>query len=90
MCRAWSNRCSWGDAVAIDPLVGAWRRWSAYAEIAVDTTWQADWVGAEQFRYFRIDGDTLTLRSDQTRLPPFGDRLPTMVVVRRRGEAAIA
>ncbi len=153
----WSNRCSWGDGVTIDPLVGAWRLLSAYAEIAdtgrrqdllgpdprgsilfsadgrmaavltaggrkpprqaadyeeafatlvayagtvrvigagrlvvaVDTAWQPDWVGSEQLRYFRIDGDTLTLRSDQTRLPRFGDRLLTIVVIWRRGEPAV-
>lgn len=54
--------------------------------ISVDTAWQPDWVGTEQFRYFRIDGDKLTVRSDQTRLPAFGDRLLTMVLVWRRGE----
>lgn len=58
--------------------------------IAVDTAWQPDWVGTEQFRYFRIDGDTLTVRSDQTRLPAFGDRLLTMVLVWRRGEPPAA
>jgi len=55
--------------------------------IDVDVAWQPDWVGTEQFRYFRIDGDKLTVRSDQTRLPAFGDRLLTMVLVWRRGEA---
>ena len=53
--------------------------------ITVDTAWQPDWVGTDQFRYFRIDGDKLTVRSDEMRLPVFGDRLITMVLLWRRG-----
>lgn len=48
------------------------------------------WVGTGQFRYFRIDLDILTVRSDQTHLPAFGDRLPTMVLVWRRGERPVS
>ncbi len=58
--------------------------------IAVDIAWQPDWVGTEQFRYFRVDGDGLTVRSDQMRLPAFGARLLTMVLIWRRGELPAA
>lgn len=62
-------------------LVGAGR-----FVITVDTAWQPDWVGTDQFRYFRIDGDRLTVRSDEMRLPAYGDRLLTMVLLWRRGD----
>jgi hypothetical protein len=39
----------------------------------VDSAWQPSWLGTEQTRYFRLDGDMLSLISD-FELPKFPGR----------------
>jgi hypothetical protein len=43
----------------------------------VDVSWNESWNGAEQRRYFRIDGDKLIVEGGMDR-PPHGGNVPTL------------
>jgi hypothetical protein len=40
----------------------------------VDSAWHPSWLGTEQTRYFKLDGDVLSLMSDYFELPNFPGR----------------
>jgi lipocalin-like protein len=52
----------------------------------VDSAWHPAWVGTEQTRLFKLDGDTLSLMSDFLDFPKFpGRRVRGTVVWKREG-----
>ena len=50
----------------------------------VDSAWHPSWLGTEQVRYFKLDGDALSLMSDYFELPKFpGPHLRGTAIWRR-------
>jgi Lipocalin-like domain len=51
---------------------------------SVDSAWHPSWLGTEQSRYFKLDGDALSLTSDYFELPKFpGQHLRGTAIWRR-------
>jgi hypothetical protein len=50
----------------------------------VDCAWHPAWVGTEQTRYFKLDGDTLSLTSPFQQHPKFAGRRVRGVVIWRK------
>ena len=42
--------------------------------VRCDVAWHPDWVGTEQVRFFKLDGDRLSLRSPRQIHPRYPDR----------------
>ena len=83
-----------GDRLATTPAVELFDRMMAYSGryrmeadrivTTVDSAWHPSWLGTEQTRYFRRDGDVLTFTSDFFELPKFpGQRLRGTAIWRR-------
>jgi Lipocalin-like domain len=51
---------------------------------AVDTAWHPAWVGTEQTRFFKVEGDTLSIKSPFQDHPKFPGRRIRGVVVWRK------
>ena len=52
--------------------------------ISCDLSWHPDWVGTEQVRYFKLDGEKLSLRTGKQTHPRFPDKLAYGVIDWRR------
>jgi len=50
----------------------------------VDSAWHPAWVGTEQTRFFKLDGDTLSITSPLQQHPKFPDRRIRGVIVWRK------
>ena len=83
-----------GDRLATAPTSELFDRMMAYSGryrmqadriiTTVDSAWHPSWLGTEQTRYFKHDGDTLSLISDFFELPKFpGRRLRGTAIWRR-------
>jgi hypothetical protein len=48
--------------------------------VAVDVAWHPSWLGTEQTRFFKLDGDRLSIISTLQRHPKFADKLVRGVV----------
>ncbi len=52
--------------------------------IKVDTAWHPAWVGTEQFRFFSVDGDTLSTTTAWQAHPKFPGRMARGVLTAQR------
>jgi hypothetical protein len=43
--------------------------------VSCDLSWHPDWVGTEQVRYFKLEGENLSLRTDKRTHPQHPDKL---------------
>ena len=50
----------------------------------VDIAWHPSWVGTEQVRFFRVEGDRLFIATPPHTLPRYGDRLGHSVLEWKR------
>lgn len=83
-----------GDRLADAPSSDLFDRMMAYSGryrmqgnrmiTTVDSAWHPSWLGTEQTRYFKLDGDALSLKSDYFELPKFpGQHLRGTAIWRR-------
>ena len=83
-----------GDRLATAPSADLFDRMMVYSGryrmegdriiTTVDSAWHPSWLGTEQIRYFKLDGDTLSLTSDYFELPKFpGQHLRGTAIWRR-------
>jgi hypothetical protein len=49
----------------------------------IDIAWNQSWAGSDQVRYFRLDGDLLTLTSAPTRDPVTGEEIELVATWRK-------
>jgi hypothetical protein len=52
--------------------------------VAVDVAWHPSWLGTEQTRFFKLDGDKLSIISAPTPHPKFADKLVRGIVAWQR------
>ena len=52
--------------------------------VAVDIAWHPSWLGTEQTRFFKLDGDKLSIISAPTQHPKFPDQLVRGIVAWQR------
>jgi Lipocalin-like domain len=52
--------------------------------VAVDIAWHPSWLGTEQTRFFKLDGDKLSIISAPTQHPKFPDKLVRGIVAWQR------
>lgn len=50
----------------------------------VDVAWHPSWLGTEQVRFFRVEGDRLFITTPPQTLPRYGNRLGRGVLMWRR------
>jgi hypothetical protein len=85
-----------GDRLATDPAGELFERMCAYSGryriqgdriiTTVDSAWHPSWIGTEQTRYFKHDGDALSLMSDLIEFPKFpGKRVSGTATWQREG-----
>jgi hypothetical protein len=83
-----------GDRLAAAPASELFDRMCAYSGryrmqadriiTTVDSAWHPAWIGTEQPRFFKFDGDTLSLMSDFLEFPKFpGQRVRGTAIWRR-------
>ena len=48
--------------------------------VSCDLSWHPDWVGTEQVRFFKLEGERLSLRSAKQTHPRYPDRLAYGVI----------
>jgi hypothetical protein len=52
--------------------------------VTVDVAWHPSWLGTEQTRFFKLDGDKLSIISAPTQHPKFPDKLVRGIVAWQR------
>jgi hypothetical protein len=52
--------------------------------VAVDIAWHPSWLGTEQTRFFKLNGDKLSIISAPTQHPKFPDKLVRGIVAWQR------
>jgi len=60
---------------------GRYRTEGGRIVIAVDIAWDESWIGTEQVRFYRIEGDRLHIETDPRSMPNFGGRVMRSVLV---------